>query len=107
MVAVKKPHGRVWKNTRETMLLLQNGRDETIQPINLYNKESYIARNQSLFSWKIRGKKTLNNSLSLSYACLFCVHSLLRIFEEKRDCSQSKNQPLLGAADYKDRDEDG
>ena len=46
------------------MLLLQNGRDETIQPINLYKKESYMARNQlaidckqSLFSWKIPGKK--------------------------------------------------
>ena len=66
MAAVKKSHGRVWKNTRETMLLLHNGRDETIQPINLYKKESYMARNQldceqSLFSWKIRSKKkTLN-----------------------------------------------
>ena len=63
MTTVKKSHGRVWKNTRETMLLLQNGRNENMQTINLYKKESYMARNQvdceqSLFSWKTSNSKS-------------------------------------------------
>ena len=62
------------------MLLLQNERDDNIQLINLYKKESYMARNQpdckqSLFSWKIRGKNvkqvTLSHVRTLAYFAFF------------------------------------
>ena len=63
------------------MLLLQNGRDETMQPINLYKKESYMARNQldceqSLFSWKT---KWISKHLYLKKAGLASRNIVLNI----------------------------